>query len=148
MKNIKEVYPEALALGRNGNWWDGAYDYTPLLNSFGYDIIIRVDVKDYQGDSYLLFKNGKKLGYLIFGWGSCSGCDALQACKSYKAIEELREKLHNSIKWFNNAKDMLDYFQNKDWEDEFFWYVDEGKEFVRKVIEYLKKEILRNREYI
>lgn len=55
------------------------WDYKPIVNSFG-KIIIQVNDGDYQEDSYILLEDDGRYGYLSFGWGSCSGCDALQAC--------------------------------------------------------------------
>ena len=59
------------------------YSYQPLLESFG-EILLKVDDEDYSGDSRLIFKKGEMYGFLIFGWGSCSGCDWLQGCNSYE----------------------------------------------------------------
>ena len=65
MKKASEIY--------NGKeyWWD----YTPMLEEFG-DILLREDDEGWQGDSFLIYHNDNKYGYLSFGWGSCSGCDA------------------------------------------------------------------------
>jgi len=63
----------------------GWYDYTPLISYFGH-IILRVDDTDYQGDSRVLYEEGERYGYLNFGWGSCSGCDSLQACDTASEV--------------------------------------------------------------
>ena len=68
----------------------GFCDYRPMIDSFGYEILLQVDDKDYQGDSRLLFRDVSRYGILIFGWGSCSGCDSLQACESLEDVEKLR----------------------------------------------------------
>jgi hypothetical protein len=123
---IKEVYPEC-----NTEWgFREAYDYDPLLKSFGYDILMKVDDDDYQGDSRILFKHGKKYGLLIFGWGSCSGCDALQACESYEEISDLRDLLYDQIVWRNSAKELREYIDKKDWEGHFAWRMKETRDFV------------------
>ena len=115
------------------------YDYYPLLKSFGYEIILKVDDDDYQGDSRVLYKNNNCIGFLIFGWGSCSGCDALQACNSMSEVEELRLSLLHCIKWFISPEKALEYFLDKDWETEYYWHATETKEFVAKAIELLNK---------
>lgn len=143
MKDIKEVYPNLEIYENDGEKiFDRASDYTPLLESFGYEILLQVDDEDYQGDSRLIFKNGDKYGLLIFGWGSCSGCDALQACESYEEIDELRHELLNDIKWFNSAKEFLDYITHHDWTLEFCWYRKEFKEFINEAKKFLKKKIV------
>ena len=74
--DVKELY-------KDESW--GWYDYQPMLNAFG-KVAIQVDDDAYQGDSRLLYDENGKIGVLIFGWGSCSGCDALQACGSLEVV--------------------------------------------------------------
>ena len=58
-------------------------DYENIVSCFG-EIRIELHDDDYQGDErYLLEKNGK-YGYIIIGFGSCSGCDWLQGCSTKK----------------------------------------------------------------
>lgn len=129
--DAKELYK-----GKDFNW--GFYDYEPIINSLGDEVVIQVDDRDYQGDSRVLYKNKDgKIGILIFGWGSCSGCDALQACGSYDDVDELIEDLRNDIKWFDNKSAALKYVNEKDWELDFSWHYDETKQFVEKVKKYL-----------
>lgn len=89
MKPISDVYPDAGEYG-----YFGVYDYGPLIESIGHEVLVKVDDDDYQGDSNVLFRRADgAFGYLNFGWGSCSGCDALQACDSYEDLESLRNSL-------------------------------------------------------
>lgn len=123
MKNIQEVYP------------DFEYcesDYTPMLDSFGYEKLLQVDDDDYQGDSRILYRNGEQYGLLIFGWGSCSGCDALQDCNSLEEIDTLRLSLHESIVW-RTAQEMRDYLEQHDWQGDYAY----SPEFVEKAKELL-----------
>ena len=139
MKPIKEIYPPSSVFG--DDYFYISSDYGPMLESMGYEIMLKVDDEDYQGDSRILFKNGNARGILIFGWGSCSGCDALQACESYEEVEELRDNLHRSIKWFDSAEDCLNHMETHDWELQFSWHCDEMKEFLTKAKKMLKEEI-------
>jgi hypothetical protein len=129
LKDISEVYEE-------GDGW-GWYDYNAMLETMG-EIVIKVDDHDYQGDSRVLFhdKDTDQYGYLIFGWGSCSGCDALQSCSTLKEVDDLRYGLYSSIIWKDKG-DMLDFFENRDWETKYEWHAKETKEFVEKVTDYL-----------
>lgn len=136
---IERVYPDAI--GRDGRFW-GAYDYSPLIRSFGYDVVLQVDEYDYQGSSWVLFKDGDRYGYLEFGWGSCSGCDALQACESYAEIDQLRKELHESIKW-GSATELLGFFREHDWEGDWSWHALECREFVEKATRILEEAALR-----
>ena len=138
MKPIEEVYPDAI--DDDHSFW-GVSNYLPLLKSLGYEIAIRVDDDDYQGDSRLLFKDDASYGLLIFGWGSCSGCDALQACDSYEEIEYLRQELLNEIHWEPTGKEMSAWIENKDWELEYSWHVSGTKTFVEKCLLYLHPKV-------
>lgn len=99
---------------------DGYYPggYRNLIESAGVVIELIEDDDDYQGDSFAVVRdpdNGQ-FGYLSFGWGSCSGCDALQAC--YDNVDELtklRQQLVDSIHWEVNMKALMVWFQSRDW---------------------------------
>jgi hypothetical protein len=119
----------------DGGW--GWYDYTPMIEAFG-KVAIRIDDHGYQGDSRILYDNDGKIGYLLFGWGSCSGCDALQACDDLDDIQKLCDDLQGMIKWFESKEEALTYFREHDWDGDYSWWYDETKEFVAKVIAYLE----------
>ena len=124
-----ELYPEFDYYGEG--------DYNPIIKAIG-EPVVQVDDKDYQGDSRILYHDNRRVGYLIFGWGSCSGCDALQACGSIEEVQELIDELVNKTMWFDSAAAALDYFKNKDWELEWAWNAGETKDFVDKAIAYLE----------
>lgn len=100
---------------------------------------MKIDDKDYQGDFYILYGDeggSGPFGFLNFGWGSCSGCDALQACDSWEEIQELYNNLESSILWFNNAKQAFDWFMNHDWDGDYS--TKEKRIFVKTAREMLK----------
>ncbi len=125
----KILYPESFTYG--------LCNYQPIIDHFG-TVAVQVDDHNYQGDTRVLYQD---FSYLQFGWGSCSGCDALQACNSHKEIEELIDSLRNSIKRFSSAQEALDYFLAHDWEGDYSFNRAEQKEFVEKSIEYLRKVV-------
>jgi hypothetical protein len=137
MKPIAEVYPQYIAEFEEDGSFYGPGDYGPMLDSFGYETLLQVDDHDYQGDSRLLYKDGGRIGYLNFGWGSCSGCDSLQACSSPSDLEELQQRLFNSITWFDSAAEALAWFNEHDWEGDYSWNQDEQTEFVTRAKEIL-----------
>lgn len=128
--DVREIYAD-------DDW--GWYDYHPMLNAFG-NIVIQVDESGYQGDSWLLYDEKDKIGYLTFGWGSCSGCDALQSCGTLEDVQRVCDSLQDSIKWFDNKTQALEWFNAHDWEGDYCWYLDEAKKFVKKCIEYLSAD--------
>lgn len=92
--------------------------YDDLVTSFGYERRLEVEDGSYQGDTRALLRNPEtgEWGVLYFGWGSCSGCDALQACSDEREVEALREELHGQIVWKADAAAMLAYLEKHDWE--------------------------------
>lgn len=129
MKKAKEIYEND-----RFSW----YDYQPMLDEFG-EILIQVDEEAYQGDSFLIYKNDNKYGFLTFGWGSCSGCDALQACDTIDEVQELMDNLYNAIKWFDSLQELKCYISDYSIvELQWYFYSDTFKEFREKVLNYGK----------
>lgn len=114
-------------------------NYNPMLEQFG-EIIIQVDDRDYQGDSRLLYKKENMYGYLQFGWGSCSGCDALQACETYEDLQQLSDCLERSIQW-KTFQEMKEFFDKHDWEGDYSWHASEQQLFIQKCKDYLNEQI-------
>ena len=133
MKKAIELYPDTYK--SDDIYFFGPCDYQPILEEFG-NIIIQIDDNDYQGDSRVLLQNDNKYGILIFGWGSCSGCDALQGCDSYEEIDELIQDIYNDIKWFDTLLDCKSWVKNRDWELQYSYHCDETKAFIDKVLNY------------
>lgn len=99
----------------NGTFPGDINTYTPIINSYG-EVLLRVDTDGYQGDGdslILLQRNfGSLYGLLILSWGSCSGCDALQACETYHDLNLLIEELEGTIKWFGNLRAAYAYLSD------------------------------------
>lgn len=97
-------------------------DYDDLLLPLG-EQLVTTQQSDYQGDSLYLIRNSAgELGFLTFGWGSCSGCDALGAALSPKDDEKLKElfdDLAAGVVWKATPKEMPVYLQAKDWKATF-----------------------------
>lgn len=138
MKTIQECYPDDIQEDGSTIAY-GVGDYGPLLESLGHEILLQVDDNDYQGDSRVLYRDGERYGLLVFGWGSCSGCDSLQACSTVKDIEELRDRLVSDIIWKDSAREMLDFIQTRDWELQYSWHADETKQFVQEAVAILQR---------
>lgn len=74
--------------------------YGDIVLDMGVEILTEAEEDNYQGSSlYTVYRDGE-YGYLEFGWGSCSGCDALQAARSWAEIDELKVNLYTSIEWY------------------------------------------------
>lgn len=90
--------------------------YDELIDSFEVEVLVRVDDDDYQGDTRLLVRDGGRYGLITFGWGSCSGCDALEAAgANLVEVTELRDQIWSQAHWEDSADLMLAYIYGKDW---------------------------------
>ena len=130
MKHMKDVY------GPSEYGWG---DYEPMIKAFG-DVIIQVDECDYQGDTWVVLRDEDgQHGYLEFGWGSCSGCDALQACDTIDEVNELAISIYESIRWFESKDAFREWFLTHDFEGDWCWHKEEFQQFRREVNEYINK---------
>ena len=112
-----------------------SYDYQPIVDAFG-KVIIQKDDDDYQGDSYIVYKfEDNRYGVLIFGWGSCSGCDALHACGGNRdEIQDLINSLYNSIIYFDSLKELKEWAESENRKYEYNWSM--AGEFYKAIKEY------------
>jgi hypothetical protein len=129
------LYPKAEDEDEYRGWRDS---YQPIIDALG-EVLVQVDDQDYQGDSRVLLKGADgRFGHLQFGWGSCSGCDALQACDTRQELQELIDHIAGSVKWFDSPEEALGYFLTHDWEGDYSWRQEEQKEYVKKAVEALQ----------
>lgn len=141
--NVLNVYPEVEVT----TWGlSGVCGYEGMVSAFGQRVLVEVDDDDYQGDSYRLIADGdepgQNYGLLVFGWGSCSGCDALEGCASVDDLQSLADELYDSIKWFSNKDDLRKYVQEHDWEGDYVWHREEFHTFKRLVVEFLDSDLV------
>lgn len=122
MRTAKDLYGEETA-------W---FEYEPMIEEFG-EIINKYDFGYYQGDTIVIYKSNNRYGYLLFGWGSCSGCDALQACETIEEVQKLMDALYNSIEWFNSLDELKEWFNQKDWGLEWFGHDPSFKDFTNEI---------------
>jgi hypothetical protein len=144
MRPVNEIYDNE----KKEEWQSefDEYDYVPMLKEIG-NIVLQVDEDDYQGDSWVLYDNDEKIGYLNFGWGSCSGCDALQACTTISEAQSLFDDLMSSVKWFGNIDEAIEYFESDARRMDYAWSYQDFRDFVHKSTAYLKEkkdETVRN----
>ena len=126
--NIDEIFP----LDKQGYCY---YDYQSIVEAFG-KVIIQKDDDGYQGDTYVVyqFEDGK-YGVLIFGWGSCSGCDALQACWDNRdEIQDLIYTLYNSIIYSDSLEELKEWGESENRKYDYNWNM--AGEFYKAIKEY------------
>lgn len=130
MKTAEELYKDHI-----DDQWFCVCDYQPMINELG-KVVIQVDDNDYQGDTRVLLRLDDRYGLLIFGWGSCSGCDALQSCQSIEQVQSLFDEMKQDVKWFDSLDLLKKYVIEKDWELEYCWHESETREFIDQVLKH------------
>lgn len=119
-------------------------DYTALVESYGYEIVNRISLGSYQGDIIMVVSRGNEYGLLTTGYGSCSRCDALQACgDNIKELEKLREELCKSV-IFESAGELIDRLDAKDWEGDYYSLEANSSEFREFLIKTKEELLLRH----
>lgn len=138
--NVRDLYPQS----------DSSYfsvcSYQPMIDSFG-SVLVQVSDHDYQGDTRVLLEDSGLIGLIIFGWGSCSGCDALQACQSFSDLQELYDSLKSRVQWWESAEEALDYFEKHDWEGDYSCHSDETRDFVTQCRNLLAARVAEKHDY-
>ena len=110
-----------------------------LVDSFEVETRLWINVgPSYEGDCLILLQDKENYGCLIFGYGSCGGCDELEG--SYGNLEELttlRNRYWDSIEWKSRAE-MCEYFLSDDAQLQWWGHAAEFKSFKAQVLEVLK----------
>lgn len=70
-------------------------------------------VGSWQGDYVYLLKNDDRYAFTVIGYGSCSGCDALEACSNDEEFNELKEDIIKGIVW-GTKQEVHDYIFNQE----------------------------------
>ena len=126
----KELYPEC---DEADCFWAPS-SYTPIIEYLG-TVVLRYDEPGYQGDTYAILKKGDEYGFICFGWGSCSGCDALQGCNSYEDVGSIIQWLQESVSWYDSLDEVKQYVEGRNGENSYMYYMDEWETFVEQVME-------------
>lgn len=111
-------------------------DYASMVASWDYKVLIFETIGDWQGDYLVLLQEGTRYGYIAISYGSCCGCDDMQACNNWDEVRGLSRGLKESIDW-KSGQEMLDWFNDRDWATKIESIVD--GEGTRKFLEEAKK---------
>lgn len=107
---VEELYKDDKYSGYKSPCFDAPGDYDRMVADFG-EIILKTDEGYYQGDYLYILKRQvhktTEFGFLVVGYGSCSGCDALQGCSSWEEVQELYDSMKNNVKWTTSKKKLL-----------------------------------------
>lgn len=87
--------------------WVGQYgtSYDEMVRSWGFEVEDSAEFGSYQGDLVYVLWDGGRVGLVIIGYGSCSGCDSLEAAQpwdedgDWTAVSDLSDKLRGDVHW-------------------------------------------------
>lgn len=125
--------------------------YDTLATHCG-EVVESVAIGDYEGDLfYLLRRPVDSIPYyalLVLGYGSCSGCDALESARSDdgddqagKAVEDLFNDFISSIIW-HDRQEMIQYLHDVLDGERITWWSsssDEATDFITLCIDILQR---------
>lgn len=79
--------------------------YESIVDSWGNEVLDWQIHGDYQGDYGVLLRDGDQFGWVVIGYGSCTGCDALEGVYGDReGILALSEGLRSSVVWGSAAE--------------------------------------------
>lgn len=113
----------------------GTAGYRWLARFLGATELVWQDFGSYQGDTAAVLQVGTDYGYLSFGWGSCSGCDALEAAYGDEAeVQKVFDDLCRSIVWFDSLEGVKQHIKSRELANDYNCFsTSDWKEFSDKV---------------
>ena len=116
-------------------------DYLEALAAIGVRAVIEQDLDmDYQGSHAVIVTDSgypnydwSRHGFLVIGYGSCSGCDAWERADTPEEKLEVLSKLLGEIRWFASFEEVRQYVKNYDADLEWWGHSDGWKPFVDSV---------------
>lgn len=117
--------------------------YNVIVEKWGYDVAHFETFGSYQGDHVAVLRDGDRWGWVVIGYGSCSGCDALEAIVPWDGpywndeVQALSDSLRDAIHW-DSSEGLVawltdEYLQEGHW----YWHEDGYKEFVQRIVAQL-----------
>lgn len=116
---------------KNNKYGNG---YEGLIESFGVEVVLDEHDDDYQGDSFYILRDAEdRYGFLAFGWGSCSGCDAFSSAwdSGDAALVELRDELWDDVEWHDSLDDLRVVFDEEDVQLKWYGHSKAFKNFLQ-----------------
>lgn len=116
-------------------------DYRTLLEERVGEILLWADFGYYQGDYVAIVGSKERMGFVVIGYGSCSGCDALEACgygdepDYQKNVDELMDSIVESIFW-GTPQEIAQRIEDKDYIE--WWKSERNDEDLKRLLDFLK----------
>jgi hypothetical protein len=110
--------------------WASAYPtYEEIVDSWGYVVHAFETFGSYQGDHVALIEGEPGVGLIVFGYGSCSGCDELEAIAPYgededwQPVIDFAARLREGVHWEPSRGALRDWVNARP--ENHWWSCDE-----------------------
>lgn len=119
-----------------------ARDYVDAIRGLGLEVVAEADLGCYQGDWVGVVRDwysyDKEYGFIVVGYGSCSGCDSWQAANDAADRAALLSDIVSRARWFEDAEGVREYVTSAVAENVgFFVHEDGWGDFTARVREVL-----------
>ena len=111
-------------------------EWEDLVQDLGPKVVAMSERNDYQGDYFVLLRDGNDWGWLVIGYGSCSGCDELEGewysalyhdhdhdKSPSEAMNDLVERLRREVRW-GTAQEIETYLRDAAFYPQNWWASD------------------------
>lgn len=124
---------------RVGRGHDGyCYEHSAVIAALGYAVLSEsVGDDGYQGDIVVILRDGDRYGFVVDGYGSCSGCDALYACEDEASVLEYMRQADASIEWASSLPELHTTVEQRAHEGNRYWVHE--KSLMRAIAEVFEK---------
>ena len=109
--------------------------YQEALAGIGVRATLNTHIGDYQGDWAAVVKDdggyytSGAVGFLVYGYGSCSGCDEWEAAESAVERAEIVVRMATAIRWFDTVGELKAWLLSDDRQLSFFYPEEGWREF-------------------
>ena len=123
--------------------------YEQLVESWGHTVISFDTTGHYQGDHEVLLRDAAgRWGITVIGYGSCSGCDALESVTpwgsdgDWSLVVTLAESLAADVTWFDSTDAALAWIDAKLARDPNKWWAfdDEVRDVLTKYRKFVTED--------
>jgi hypothetical protein len=111
--------------------------YAEAIAGVGLKPIVDELLGDYQGDWVAIVNDEDSwkdnAGFLVYGYGSCSGCDEWQAAETALERVDIVRSMVERVKWFDSLTDLKEFINGDHPELEWYGHDEEWVGFKAKV---------------
>jgi hypothetical protein len=123
--------------------------YEELVDGWGYEVVTFDTIGSYEGDHFVVLRDGERYGWVVFGYGSCSGCDELEAAAPWNEdgdwteVVKLSDELRAKVEWHDLAAALADRLAALERGNEWWLNDSEGRDARDRAVAALRSDPAR-----